>query len=86
MVHIQTVLVVNVVSVSSFTDPNNMFSGSTCPFAQKQYKTTYSLSQGALECVGDSQSVITVSGNTIIIETCALANLYGTTLDYYFRY
>ncbi len=52
--------------------------GESCPFPDGVYQTSYSESENVTaECIGQGESVITVTGDTLHIKLCSATNTLG---------
>ena len=53
--------------------------GKTCPLSNGRYYTTYSAGPGEEDkCIGDTNSVAVVSGDTIEFDTCGTGDTQST--------
>merc|ERR550532_722442 len=58
------------------SDPANMFAGSSCPFTEGDYYTSFTLGSGEEFCYGDAGSKVTITGNQMIMNTCSGSATY----------
>ena len=67
------------------SDPANMFAGSSCPFTEGDYYTSFTLGSGEEFCYGDAGSKVTITGNQMIMNTCSGSATYGGSNLLYHR-